>query len=270
MSTKVGFIVGALAALGITGVLIRQELRIRELSALVGQAPLASAEPSRVRSRHTALPAAGALDARVERLEGELDELRQALRIQQLVRAARPAEPTLPGAKSAGSSAVEASEGESGASGPARAETALMDALDSDSPQLRERFRALVQEEQERLSDERREQRETRLAERAHERIGALAAKVHLSDAQVALLEEALDTEREKVFDLFAQAREDLSFPEARAKARTLRAATDARLERELDPGQFAAYQEMREEERVRFGPPPGGPDIRRSAPGEP
>src|SRR5262245_16284327 len=92
MLTKIGFTVGALALAGITFTLVRQEQRIRELSALVGEPPRPSAEPRRAPASNA--PAAPtALADRIEGLESEIAELQQSLRIQQITRAAQPAEP---------------------------------------------------------------------------------------------------------------------------------------------------------------------------------
>ncbi len=134
-----------------------------------------------------------------------------------------------------------------------------MDAIESSDPVIRERFRALVQEEQNRIQDEQLEQRRVRADELSHERVSQLAEKVRLSPEQVEWLNTQLDTEREQAGDLFAQVRRaEAGFPEVRDKVRQLRAATDERVKAQLDREQLAAYEELRAEERRRFGPPPG------------
>jgi hypothetical protein len=84
---------------------------------------------------------------------------------------------------------------------------------------------------------------------------------VRLSDDQENALNDALDAEREKVSELFAQAREDQNFSDVRAKVRQLRDATDESVKTQLNGEQFSGYQEMRAEDRRRLGlpPEPGG-----------
>ncbi|MEE8409300.1 MAG: hypothetical protein V3T05_06830, partial [Myxococcota bacterium] len=76
------------------------------------------------------------------------------------------------------------------------AENAVMEALESFNPQIGDRLRAVIQEEQERLRDEAREERRERWDERTKERLAKLADDVSLSPHQLSSLTEWLSLER--------------------------------------------------------------------------
>jgi hypothetical protein len=246
MLTKIGFVVCGAALCGTTYTLIQQQRQIRELTQLVG-------EPVREASNtgSAAAPPA-ALETRVRQLEAQLDGPARAGRVERRARALQRVEPpAAPGAPMVVPAAA-----------PPSSPGALMDLLESDDPVLRERFRSVLQEEQQNLFEERREQQQARQAERSHERVTKLAARVQLSDQQVSWLNDALDAERDQVSDVFAKAREDQNFPEARDKVTQIRATTDEQVKAQLKGDQFSAYQDMREEDRRRFSgqrlQPPG------------
>ena len=242
MLTKIGFSLCGVALCGTTYVLVQQHRQIQALTRLVGEP--AAATPAAEREPSPPAP----LATRVRQLETQVGDLGQTVRGERRSRR-EPAEPPEPRAASSASSPPVA---------PPNTERAVMAVLDSENPQIRERLRSVVQEEQQRLSDERRDQWLSRAAERSHGRVSDLAARVHLSDQQTEWLNNTLDAEREQVSDLFAQAREDQNFAEARNKSTQLRAATDGSLKAQLKDDQFAAYSDMRAEDRRRFGPPPG------------
>jgi len=254
MLTKIGFIVCGAALCGTTYTLIQQQRQIRELTQLVG-------EPAREASSSASAAAPPvALVTRVRQLEAQLGGQRPAARVDRPARAPRRDEPQA----EAGAPRVAPAAKAPGSPG------AVMDLLESDDPVLRERFRAVLQEEQQTLFEERREQQLTRQAERSHERVTQLAARAQLSEQQVSWMNDTLDAEREQVSDVFAKAREDQNFPEARDKVRQIRAATDEQVKAQLRGDQFSAYQDMREEDRRRFsGQPfqPSGGDRRPGAP---
>ena len=149
------------------------------------------------------------------------------------------------------------------------AENAVMEALESYNPQIRDRLRAVVQEEQEQLREERMQQRRERWEERSRERLAALAQGASLSSDQHATLGEWLNRERDQITELFAQARRDFSFGEARDKAVEIREETDAQVRELLDEDQLTAYQAMRTEEvnrRFGFGRPRPPPEAKKPA----
>jgi hypothetical protein len=136
------------------------------------------------------------------------------------------------------------------------AENAVMEALESYNPQIRDRLRAVIQEEQERLREQVRQERRERWDARARERLTELADQVHLSSHQLDSLNGWLSNERDQVFDVLRQARQDHSFAEAGEKVETIRRQTDEQARDLLDDAQFNAYQTMREEEISRRFPP--------------
>lgn len=135
------------------------------------------------------------------------------------------------------------------------AENAVMEALESYNPQIRDRLRAVVQEEQERLREEAREERRERWDQRTEDRLAKLTDNVSLSPHQLSSLTEWLSLERDQITEVFRQARRDHSFGEAREKAQKFRNETNEEVKGLLDDDQFTAYQAMREEEdNRRFG----------------
>jgi hypothetical protein len=242
MLTKIGFTLCGVALCGTTYALVQQHRQIQALTQLVGE-PTGAAVADEREPSHPA-----GLVTRVRQLETQLGDLGQTVRVERRARREPP----------------EARPASSAESPPAVAlpntERAVMALLDSENPQIHERLRAVVQEEQQRLSDERRDQWQARAAERSRGRVTELAARVGLSDKQTDWLNDTLDAEREQLSDLFAQAREDQNFADMRGKATQLRAATDASVKAQLKDDQFAAYTDMRAEDRRRLGPPPERP----------
>jgi hypothetical protein len=243
MLTKIGFSLCGVALCGTTYVLVQQHRQIQALTQLVGEpAPAAVAD-----EQEPSHPAP--LATRIRQLETQVTDLGQTVRIERRARR-EPPEPKEPRPASSPESPPPVA--------PANTERAVMALLDSPNPQIRERLRSVVQEEQQRIQDERRDQWLSRAAERSHGRVNDLATRVHLSDQQAEWLNKTLDAEREQLSDLFAQAREDQNFAEMRSKSAQLRAATDASVKAQLKDDQLTAYSDMRAEDRRRFGPPPG------------
>jgi len=243
MLTKIGFTLCGVALCGTTYVLVQQQRQIQTLTRLVGEP--AAAAPA---DEHEPSPPAP-LATRIRQLETQVSELGQTVRVERKARR-EPSEPREPRPASSAESPPPVAA--------PNTERAVMAVLDSENPQIRERLRSVVQEEQQRIQDERRDQWLSRAAERSHGRVSELATRVHLSDQQAEWLNNTLDAEREQLSDLFAQAREDQNFAEARSKSTQLRAATDGSVKAQLKDDQFAAYSDMRAEDRRRFGPPPG------------
>mgnify|MGYP000182460894 CR=1 FL=1 len=131
---------------------------------------------------------------------------------------------------------------------------AVLEVLDSDDPEVRDRLDALVRDSMEAEREERWERRRERIEQRVAERLDQLAQDASLNDAQVDALDTALAAEREEIFALFRQAREDGSWADARDKADAIRAATDERVAGQLDDTQRDAWDSFREEEASRRG----------------
>jgi len=131
---------------------------------------------------------------------------------------------------------------------------AVIDALASPDPEVRQRLRAVLQEEHERMRDERFDEHMARSKARSMERLNRLASEASLSATQVREVAGFLDTESEQLRGIFREARRDHSFGEARDQAEQLRAQTDQQVKDVLEEEQFQAYQSMRAEEGERFG----------------
>ena len=133
-------------------------------------------------------------------------------------------------------------------------ESAVMDLLESEDPVIQERIGEVVRRERERAFEERQTQMLVRMSERSRERVAMVAEEVALSVAQVEWINTALEEERERIFDLFAAARQEGEFREVGEEVRKLREETDQNAARELDADQLEAFREMREEERSPWG----------------
>jgi hypothetical protein len=133
-------------------------------------------------------------------------------------------------------------------------ESVLLEALDSDNPEVRERIKGVVAEEQQRLHQEHRQERMQRWAERSREMVGQLARDHGFSEEQTDRVNAQLDQEREQIRSLFEGATGETGFRGLREQMRAIRDQTDGAVKELLDEGQFAAYQTMREEQRPRFG----------------
>ncbi len=136
---------------------------------------------------------------------------------------------------------------------------AVVDALESEDPEVQERVRAALRREVDALRDERRDERRTRREERANEQVDAFAEKAGLSSMQTEELKTLLESEREQVRDIFRTARQDGDFANIRTKIASIREQTDSEAVPGLDEEQAAAYEKMREEEIERFTGGRGG-----------
>ena len=135
-------------------------------------------------------------------------------------------------------------------------ENVVMEALESYNPEIRNRLKAVIQEEQDRIREETRQERRRRRDERAKEQLAKLAQDADLSPTQVTFLTDRLSLERDLISEIFREARADHSYGEASDKAQKIRAETDGEVQELLDDQQFTVYQAMREEEmNRRYGP---------------
>jgi hypothetical protein len=132
--------------------------------------------------------------------------------------------------------------------GQAAKQSDVLEVLESYDPQVRDRLKAVIQEEQDRLRDERWEMRNQRWAERTQKQIADFSEKAGLSAEQSAEISTLLNSERDQISALFQNARQDMSFGEARNKARELRENNDAKAKEILDEGQYTAFMDMRAE----------------------
>ncbi len=128
----------------------------------------------------------------------------------------------------------------------------LMDKLEENDPEVRERFRAMVREEQEIMRAERRQERMTRWAETQNENLKELQEKAGLTDEQRESLEMYMEEERNTMSGLW-QNREAHSWKEMREKSIAARETTQQKASDLLDDDQLKAFNEMRDENTPRF-----------------
>ncbi|MFH1811508.1 MAG: hypothetical protein ABIJ09_22400 [Pseudomonadota bacterium] len=225
-------LLAATAALATVGL---QARRIHQLELQVqGGAPAASDEGD------TVLPGEGSCLQRVQALESRMAQLQTRMARRELGQGALP------------KTARHAPTGDN-AEG-VDPESVLLDALDSDNPEVRERIKDVVAEEQRRLHEEHFEERRQRWAERSREQVTQLAKDHNLSEEQTSQLNAHLDQEREQIRSLFEQGRGELGFRGMREQMQALRATTDKAVKEVLDEDQYTGYQKMREEQGPRFG----------------
>jgi hypothetical protein len=137
--------------------------------------------------------------------------------------------------------------------GGAGVEARVVEAL-TEEDEVRGAVQDLVREEMETQRQERWERRRERIEERAAERIEQLAEDASLSDQQTEQLGELLADERDRFFNLFAEARQTMAWDEAREQSETIRSESDAAVAELLTGTQLEAFQAMREEEAARRG----------------
>jgi len=200
-----------------------------------------------------------ALSRRVDALEREVRELREARDS-----AAQTEAPSVAAARGepAGAGRPSASPREQVEAWNARegkAVDAVLDVLDSDEPEVRERVSGLVRQELEDAKQQEREQRQARRLEREEERTRELASSLGLDAATGETFVKTLVGEREKMMELFGKAREEGSFDEAREQVEGMRAETDMKMRKLLSDKQFEAYVASRDEEGGRWGGGGGG-----------
>jgi len=140
----------------------------------------------------------------------------------------------------------------------ARVESALLGLLESDRPELREKLRAVVQEQQETLEHEQRELRRERWISRAEERLAELSGSAALSAEQRQTILQIMLANRDQIADLMRSADTSEAFANARQTARRLREETDTRVRELLNPKQYEAFKQKFEDDDERR--PPRGP----------
>lgn len=221
------------AALALVAAL-RQGGRVAELEArLEASAPAPPPGPQAARPAVDSGRAEGleALEARLASLQGRVVALEGA--------GGRP--PAAGGGASPGGQAPDPEE-------------VILGVLDSDNPEVRARLKGVIAEQERELRQEHMEEMQAHLAERSREQVAALAKEQELDEAQVSFINTRLDQERDKLRDLFSQARGPGDFVGMRDRVRTVRAETDAAVREQLDDTQYGAYRAMREQEHGPFG----------------
>jgi hypothetical protein len=129
----------------------------------------------------------------------------------------------------------------------ARVESAVLTLLEADRPELRAKLRAVVQEQQQTLEQEQREQRRERWITRQEARLLEIGSEVGLSAEQRKAMMTIMLGTRDQLTDMRQSAETPEAIAQTRAKMRELRAQSDAQIRELLKPEQYEAY-------RARFG----------------
>ena len=206
----------------------------------------------------------GAFDQgrRIERLEGELKALRASVReaSDSVPVAASPtyapvprptnvpstaAAPTTPSAEvTRAEPRVAVTHDE-----VARIESAVLSLLEADRPELREKLRAVVQEQQQSLEQEQREERRERWAARHQARLLELGNEIGLTaEQQASILHITLAT-RDQIRDVRQSAQTPEAINEAREKSQALREQSEAQIRALMKPDQYEAYRQRFEDD---------------------
>lgn len=129
----------------------------------------------------------------------------------------------------------------------------VIDALESNDPDVRDRLGSLLRDEMDEQRESRREERREQRRQRAEEVLRELAEEHGFSDTQYQGMSDLLSDERDEISGIFQAAREDHSYGEARDKAHEIREETAAQAESILSEEQYAAWEAKREEEMARY-----------------
>jgi len=142
----------------------------------------------------------------------------------------------------------------------AHVESAVLSLLEADRPELREKLRAVVQEQQRTLEQEQREERRERWVARREARLMEVGNEVGLTaDQRQAVLHVMLAT-RDQIGDMRQSAQTPEAINATRAQARALREQSEAQVRGLMSASQYETF-------RARLGD--DDDDERRGARGE-
>jgi len=129
----------------------------------------------------------------------------------------------------------------------AHVESAVLSLLEADRPELREKLRAVVQEQHRTLEQEQREERRERWVARREARLLEVSNEIGLSaDQRQAILHVMLAT-RDQIGDMMQSAQTPEAINASRTQARTLREQSETQIRGLLNASQYEAF-------RARFG----------------
>jgi hypothetical protein len=126
----------------------------------------------------------------------------------------------------------------------ARVESAVLSLLEADRPELREKLRAVVQEQQETLEHQQQEQRRERWIARTEARLGELSGQAALTDAQRQAILQLMLASRDQITDVMRSADTSEAFAAGRETVKRLRLETDAKIRELLSAAQYEAYKQ--------------------------
>jgi hypothetical protein len=211
-------IVLAVAVVGLGVFAVSQQRRLTQveeaLEALRSQSP-AAREVTVVRSRAPAAPREGAAGAPV---------------------AAAPARPR-----------VAVAEDEQ-----ARIESAVLNLLDGDHPELRAKLQSVVQEQQQNMQQREREERRERWIARREARLLQLGLAPEQREAVLTVML----ANRDQIEDLRRDARTPEAIGEVRDRIRALRDQAEEQIRKQLTPEQYEAFRGQMDSDDVERAPP--------------
>ena len=218
-STKAAFIAIAVALVGAGGWFILRDPsptagKVEGSAAKAGTDRSAADDDRPVFDDEPVFEGGGSLDARVAKLEREVDSLRRQLAITR------------------GASTVMSGDDDDAAEVPAQFDDAV---------------RAVLEEERSREREEEAERRRDRWESRSEEILDELVSQAGINASQRETIGSLWSAEREKAGPIFMAAREgDKDFSEAREEIEALRKQTDAEVAKLLSSEQYTAYEELR------------------------
>jgi Spy/CpxP family protein refolding chaperone len=180
----------------------------------------------------------------IERLDDELDALRtraaRATPVQVLRSSPLLTSPSAKAAPAPPAPRVSVTQDEL-----ARVESAVLNLLESDHPELRAKLQAVVQEQQHAQQQQQRETRRERWVARREARLLTLSESAGVTPEQRQAILTIMLANRDQAEEL----RRDAQTPEAittlRERLRGLREQADLQIRKQLTPQQYAAFQEQ-------------------------
>jgi hypothetical protein len=137
----------------------------------------------------------------------------------------------------------------------ARVESAVLTLLEADRPELRAKLRSVVQEQQETLEQEQREQRRERWITRQEARLLEVGDEVGISVEQRKAMMMIMLGTRDQLTDMRQSADTPEAIAQTRAKMRALREQADAQIRELLKPEQYEAYRARFDDDDDERGP---------------
>ncbi|HMI91885.1 MAG TPA: hypothetical protein VK509_11005, partial [Polyangiales bacterium] len=137
----------------------------------------------------------------------------------------------------------------------AHVESAVLTLLESDRPELRAKLRAVVQEQQQTLEQEQREQRRERWITRQEARLLEVGGEVGLTAEQRKAMMVIMLGTRDQLTDMRQSAETPEAIAQTRPKMRELREQSDAQLRELLQPAQYEAYRARFSDDDDERGP---------------
>lgn len=207
---------------------------------------------------------------RIDLLERELDALRTRVSEQASASAPRAAAPAYvpppPRAAPAPADASPRAPSEQPAPAEPRApvtqaeiahvESAVLSLLEADRPELREKLRAVVQDEQRSLEQIQREERRERWAARREGRLLEVGTEIGLSAEQRQAILHIMLSTRDQIGDMMQSAQTPEAINASRTQARALREQSEAQIREQMSASQYETFRtRFEDDDDERRGP---------------